>query len=159
MIRVYRLASERFEHHPTAAMSGEGGLYGPARWHPKGHRIVYLAQSLALCTLEMKVQDSDINPLYAGFEIEVPDSVGYEVLDQGKLPHNWRDRIAYPICQAIGESWLTARKTALLLVPSAVVPSETNYLLNPLHPDAKKIVTRPLGLLATDPRLLPPNTR
>jgi RES domain-containing protein len=152
---VYRLADPRFVGKPDEAMSGMGGLFGPARWHPKGHRIVYLAASLSLCTLEMKVQDSGMKPTYAGFEVDIPDAVSRRQVDRGRLPSNWRERDAYPQCQKLGLEWLTgAGEPALLLVPSAVVPLETNVLLNPAHPDARLIVTRSIGLLATDVRLL-----
>jgi RES domain-containing protein len=152
---VYRLADPRFDGKPDEAMSGMGGLFGPARWHPKGYRVVYLAASLSLCTLEMKVQDSGMKPAYAGFEVDIPDAVSRREVDRARLPSNWRERDAYPQCQALGREWLTAAgEPALLLVPSAVVPLETNVLLNPAHSDARLIVTRSIGLLATDVRLL-----
>lgn len=152
---VYRLADPRLNGRPDEAMSGIGGLAGPARWHPKGHRIVYLAPSLSLCTLEMKVQDSGMKPAYAGFEVTIPDAVSRRAVDRARLPANWRMRAAYPQCQALGLEWLTgAGEPALLLVPSAVVPLEANILLNPAHPDARLIATRSIGLMATDARLL-----
>lgn len=152
---VYRLADPHFMDKPDVAMSGIGGLYGPARWHSRGHCIVYLAPSLSLCTLEMKVQDTGMKPAYAGFEVDIPDTVSRRELDRSRLPLNWRSRGAYPQCQALGVEWLVSESdTALLLVPSAVVPRETNLLLNPMHPDARKISVRPIGLLATDARLL-----
>lgn len=152
---VYRLADPCMDGKAEEAMSGAGGLFGPARWHPKGHRIVYLAPSLSLCTLEMKVQDSGMKPAYAGFEVTIPDAVSRRAVDRARLPAHWRERAAYPQCQALGLEWLTgAGQPALLLVPSAIVPLETNVLLNPAHADARLIVTRPIGLLATDARLL-----
>jgi RES domain-containing protein len=152
---VFRLADPRFVDKPDDVMSGVGGLFGPARWHPRGHRIVYLAPSLSLCTLEMKVQDTGMKSAYAGFEVDIPDAVSRRDLDRSKLPSNWRSRDAYPQCQALGLEWLVGEnETALLLVPSAVVPRETNVLLNPTHPDTRKIVVRLIGLLATDARLL-----
>ncbi len=152
---LFRLADPRFADRPDEAMSGIGGLYGPARWHPRGYRIVYLAPSLSLCTLEMKVQDSGMKPIYAGFQVEIPDAVSRRDLDAARLPSDWRARSAYAACQALGLEWLAGTgEPALLRVPSAVVPLETNVLLNPAHVDARLIRVRPLGLLATDARLL-----
>lgn len=155
MIRVYRLCAEKFQTRPDLAMNGEGGLHGPARWHPKGHRIVYLSSSLALCTLEMKVQDAGMKPRYAGFEVEVPDDVSRRMLDPARLSPNWRTRAGYPACQSLGRQWLTGSgEVAILIVPSAIVPRESNYLLNPLHPDFARLTVIPLGIQDTDPRLL-----
>lgn len=154
-MQAFRLADPRFDGQIAQAMSGDGGLYGPGRWHLKGFRIVYLASSLALCTLEMKVQDSGVKPAYAAFEVLIPDSVSRREVDMTWLPADWRDRSAYPACQAQGVAWLlNPADTAVLIVPSAVVMLEKNFLLNPQHPQASLVKTRSLGIQATDPRLL-----
>jgi len=154
-VELYRLADRRYEGDLVQALAGIGGLLGPARWHVKGYRIVYLATSLSLATLEMKVQDMGMKPAYAAFKIIVPDAVSRRPIDKADLPANWRTREAYPECQALGVAWLTgAQETALLLVPSAVVPSETNYLLNPAHAQAGLIKAISLGIVSTDARLL-----
>ena len=154
-VELYRLADPRYNGDLVQAVAGIGGLFGPARWHVKGYRIVYMATTLSLATLEMKVQDMGMKPAYAAFKITVPDSMSRRRIDTAQLPDHWRTREAYPECQALGVAWLTGPDdTALLLVPSAVVPSETNYLLNPAHPQAGLLEVVSLGIVSTDARLL-----
>ena len=154
-VELYRLADPRYNGDLVQAVAGIGGLFGPARWHVKGYRIVYMATTLSLATLEMKVQDMGMKPAYAAFRITVPDSMSRRRIDTAQLPDHWRTREAYPECQSLGLAWLTGPdETALLLVPSAVVPSETNYLLNPAHPQAGLLQVVSLGIVSTDARLL-----
>lgn len=84
---------------------------------------------------------------------KIPASVQVAHVRLTQVPHGWR---AYPSPQAcvdLGTRWMTAATTAVLAVPSAIVPSELNYLLNPLHPNFRKIrVGRPEPF-SLDPRL------
>lgn len=56
-------------------------------------------------------------------------------MDVATLPAGWRAYPAPPELQLIGNMWAASQETAVLRVPSAVIPSELNYLLNPNHPD------------------------
>ena len=60
-------------------------------------------------------------------------------LTQEQLPRSWRHFPAPASLQRLGDSWLHSGETAVLAVPSAVIPIEKNYLLNPSHPDMKGI--------------------
>jgi RES domain-containing protein len=91
--------------------------------------------------------------LYA-FEIEVPDSLAARLLDVSTLPSNWREIPNHPACRAIGDDLLERKNHVLLGVPSAVVPEELNYLINPAHPDAGLIQVVRSRALALDRRLL-----
>ncbi len=101
-VELYRLADPRYNGDLVQAVAGIGGLFGPARWHVKGYRIVYMATTLSLATLEMKVQDMGMKPAYAAFKITVPDKMSRRRIDTAQLPANWRTREAYPECQALG---------------------------------------------------------
>jgi RES domain-containing protein len=76
-----------------------------------------------------------------------------------RLPPNWRDPAALDALRAIGSDWAAGLSTAVLAVPSAVVPAETNYLLNPRHPAFAEIAIGEPQELITDLRLIEPKTR
>jgi len=92
---------------------------------------------LALATLELFVHtESDKIPLVA-IRAHIPNSLAIDEVDIKTLPSNWQEETAYPHLQQIGKKWLQGKQTPILKVPSAIVPVEFNYLLNPLHPDLK----------------------
>jgi len=77
-------------------------------------------------------------------EADIPDRVSRITLTPRDLPANWRQAPAPPSLAAIGNSFAAQRRSAILVLPSALVPSEANWLVNPLHPDFAKIrVHRP----------------
>jgi RES domain-containing protein len=150
-MRVWRLARRVY-----SALDGEGARRAGGRWNSPGVPVVYTSSALSLAVLELLAHtDPDLlpNDLYA-FEIEVPGSLTPRLLDVSTLPSNWRQIPNHPACRAIGDDWLKARSHALLGVPSAVIPEELNYLINPAHPDTgriKVVRSRPFSL---DQRLL-----
>ena len=122
-------------------LRGIGGLRASGRWHRRGHEIVYLAENVAAAMLETLVH-FDFPPGEAAehfdlLEILVDDTASLDVLDEENLPDGWSGRIAHT--QRIGDQWLASRRSLLLKVPSAVIPMSSNYLLNPLHPDARHV--------------------
>lgn len=124
-----------------SAFSGLGGLYVSGRWHQRGQKIVYTAESLALATLEIFVHlESDRISLVA---IKIKTSEKQEIEEVSNLSSNWQETEAYPQLQQIGTEWLKSGRTPILKVPSVIVPVEFNYLLNPEHPDwqLSKILT------------------
>ena len=117
------------------AFTGEGAKRFGGRWNPPGFPAVYVAQSLSLAILELIVhldEDSDISRFVA---IPVTfDRKLVHVLPPSQLPRDWS---ALPIAepsQSVGKKWLSSKKSVLLQVPSSVVPSESNFVINPLHP-------------------------
>jgi RES domain-containing protein len=133
-------------------LSGAGGLRAPGRWHERGFAIVYLAESPAGALLETCVHTSsnDIPPSYTLLEIEVAQSVRVITLGDD-LAGDWIDHLE--ITRELGAAWLRSGRSAMARVPSALIPSTWNVLLNPLHADAKR-----LRIVATyeypfDPRL------
>ena len=84
---------------------------------------------------------------------EIPARVAVEHLGVERLPRNWRDYPAPEALAELGGQWVAARRTAVLRVPSAVVPSESNYVLNPAHPDFRIIRAIVRERFAFDPRL------
>lgn len=151
MTVVWRLLTSRFA---ATAFSGEGArLYG-GRWNSKGIPVVYTAGSQSLAVLEMLVQDDPLRARYIVIPATLPKALKVERLTDEQLPAGWRDIAARDLTQALGDEWLKRGSSAVLAVPSAVIPAETNYLINPLHPAFGKIeIGAPQDFL-TDPRLL-----
>jgi RES domain-containing protein len=141
--------------HAATALDGEGArLYG-GRWNPKGVRMVYAAGSLALAVLESFVHfSSTLLPAdYVAVPVDIPDTLAVETWTAPMLPADWSDTPAPSTLQALGKRWVAAARTAVLRVPSAVVPIEFNVLLNPAHPDAAQIHSGPPEPFVFDPRL------
>ncbi len=116
--------------------------------------MVYTSGTLALAMIEKLVHlDPDVMPLgQLAIEIEVPDGL-IEILPRRRLPRHWRRVPAPPGTQRLGDAWVAARTSAVLAVHSVVVPSELNYLINPLHGDARRIKVVGIRPLSFDPRL------
>jgi RES domain-containing protein len=133
---VFRLAGKAY----VDDLSGAGArLYG-GRWNPKGVAVVYTA-----CTRSLAVLETLVHVPLAGLPedlfiatIEVPDEPGNEAIEPTLLPANWRDYPAPPALAAMGADWLASRRSLLLRVPSSVIPEESNWLINPLHPKASE---------------------
>jgi RES domain-containing protein len=152
MTQAWRLVKWRFAN---TAFDGEGArLYG-GRWNSPGTQIAYASESIALATLEVLVhlQVSTVLPAYALASIRFPDNL-VEMLDTSALPINWKQFPAPPEMQAIGDDWIKAARSAILCVPSAVVPSAYNFLLNPAHPNFTQVVVEPPEPYEFDPRLV-----
>jgi RES domain-containing protein len=112
-----------------------------ARWHTVGQRIIYLADSPASALLEILVHlelAPDLIPDgYRLLKIQVPENVSRETTNIEYLAPGWEFRSQ--ITRSVGDPWLQGGSTALLRVPSAVVPETENWLLNPQHPEAQAI--------------------
>lgn len=151
MLVVWRLVTARFA---ATAFSGEGArLYG-GRWNPKGVPLVYTSATRSLALLEMLVQDVPPRARYVAIPASVPDKVRIERVERDSLPDDWREPAARERLQERGAAWADSLSTAVLQVPSVVIPAESNYLLNPRHPDFAKIRIGEPEELVTDLRLL-----
>jgi RES domain-containing protein len=144
--------------HKSTAFDGEGArLYG-GRWTSVGRRAVYTSSSVALATLEILVHMGLVNkPVvvnsYVIYRVDVPESLVLEI-DPKALPTNWAAPIAPAQLSVIGDAWLDAREKPVLRVPSAVVLSESNFILNPEHPRFSRLRIGPEQPYAFDSRLL-----
>jgi RES domain-containing protein len=150
MLTVWRLVTARFA---DTAFSGDGArLYG-GRWNPKGAPMVYTAGSQSLAMLEMLVQDEPLRARYVVIPATLPNQLKVERLTPEQLPANWRDPAAREELQALGADWIKRASSVVLAVPSAIIPAETNYLLNPVHPAFGKIEIGAPEPFITDLRL------
>ena len=124
-----------------ANLDGFGGLVASARWHTAGRRIVYLADSPASALLETLVHleiSPDLVPAdYRLLKLDAPETIGREAVSADSLGAGWEFKSQ--VTRGVGDEWLRRGSTALLRVPSALVPNTDNWLLNPDHADARAI--------------------
>jgi RES domain-containing protein len=151
-VRIWRLC--KIKH---IAFDGEGARRAGGRWNRRGTPVVYTSQSLSLAALELLVHcEIALAPEdLVAVPAEVPDAIAREELSAADLPRGWRGHPAPEDLALLGTDWIRRGKTAVLAVPSAVVPAERNFLLNPAHADFARIrVGRPEPF-SFDPRLSP----
>jgi RES domain-containing protein len=148
---VWRITSSRHAGH---AFDGEGArLYG-GRWNRPGVPVVYCSTTLSLAALEYFVHlEPGLAPSLVTIAAEIPASLAAEVRDVKSLPSDWRSYPAPEKLKDLGTDWARSRRTAVLYVPSAVIPHEQNVLLNPLHPDFPKIRLCEAEPFSFDPRM------
>ncbi|MDW5265143.1 MULTISPECIES: RES family NAD+ phosphorylase [Acidobacteriaceae] len=117
------------------SLDGVGGLYVSGRWHTKGHPVVYCTLNPATALLETLVHieiDSEDRPeRIQVLRIEGPESLSIEKVEADSLSPNWAEDIN--ATQAIGDRWLSEKRSLLLQVPSVLVPETWNVLVNPQH--------------------------
>ncbi|MGH8853175.1 MAG: RES family NAD+ phosphorylase [Telluria sp.] len=152
-VSVWRIAVEA-PAYPANDLSGTGAEMTGGRWNSKGTPVVYSAASIALATLET------VHYLSCGglpfnrylVRVDIPDAVwaARQVLDP--LPGGWDAIPAGMAARTAGDAWIAAGATALLLVPSVIVPDEHNVLINPQHGDSAAIVATTLKRWNYDPR-------
>ena len=137
-MHVWRICQQQ---HASSGLTGAGGLYTAGRWHQRGYPIVYTAATPSLAALETLVH---VDPALAPsnmrlLEIDVPDELVIEDCDPEKIVAGWSLYPAPPELQDFGSQWLASLRTVVLRVPAAVMPVESNFLLNPRHPQFGRI--------------------
>jgi len=139
-------------------LNGEGGLRASGRWHSKGKPVVYLAESPAGAMLEHIIhlmdwyEGGELPSTYRLLRISVLEEVPVTTLTINE-PSDWTEQIERT--RQMGNQWLESRETALAKVPSAILPFTWNYLLNPLHSDAKQVRVEAVIEGQFDNRLVP----
>lgn len=125
--------------HLAAAWDGEGAKRAGGRWNSVGVPVVYASATLSLALVETLVHlPSSILPAYSAVPVEIDESF-IETVDRADLPSGWKDYPPPREVQAIGDRWVAETRSAALRVPSVIVPSEFNYVLNPAHSDFARI--------------------
>lgn len=144
MAKYFRLFRDKYSSTDCTGASIAGG-----RWNNKGTKMLYASSSLSLACLEVLVHIREPRfPLnYAWAEIDVPDSL-IESLNSSTLDLSSRDA-----CSNFGSLWLQNGRMPALKVPSVIIPTETNLLLNPSHPRFSAVQFLPSQPFNFDPRL------
>jgi RES domain-containing protein len=137
-MRVWRICKAE---HAATAFTGEGAVRYPGRWHHAGTPVVYCSESRALAALEQLVHlhRNRLPPHFVCFAVDVPDGLATRDVRGEDLPAAWRRQPGPPELRDIGTRWAESCESVVLEVPSAVVAGEHNYLLNPRHPDFRRL--------------------
>ena len=149
-MRVWRIASAAH-----ATFDGEGARRYGSRWTPRGLSAVFTSATLSLAALERFVNtDVDLEPAdLVTIAVEIETNVVIETVAVPDLPHDWRGYPAPLALSMFGERWLRESTSVILSVPSVVIPSERNFILNPTHADFAKLTIRPSEPFSFDPRM------
>ncbi len=144
----------RISNH--VSLEGEGSLRASGRWHTRGRRVLYCAQSPAAALLEtlvhFQIDIADLPARYRLLKIDAPGTAAFEEVALGELPKDWIENTS--VTRSIGDAWLAEARSALLIVPSAIVPETYNLLLNPAHSDAGGVRIVDVREHVIDPRLI-----
>jgi RES domain-containing protein len=152
VISVWRIVQRKYAEE---AFSGDGSAKYGGRWNQKGIPVVYCSQSESLAQLEILVRTQRARDLglYVLIRVQIPEEF-IETLSSASLPEDWNALPEANSTREIGTKWAMDKRSAVFAVPSVVIPSELNFLLNPQHPDFTKIVIDHLKPVGWDPRLL-----
>ena len=152
MSRVYRVLRKRYAGAP---FDGEGAYRYGGRWSSPGTRLSYTSehQSLALLEYFVHLDPHDLPSDLILAVAEIPENLSRSQLRADQLPTNWRDPVAPPELARIGDEFVRKGEHCLLLVPSVIVPREYNWLINPTHPEAARLIVDDLEPVTYDPRM------
>ena len=142
------------EKHASTAFSGEGAHIFEGRWNSAGVRMVYCSDSLALASLEILAHTRPVTmrDKFRMFRVSW-DGAMMVIVDLKKLPKGWNAQPPTAASKNIGDEWIKSRRSAILALPSVLVPLEKTFLLNPKHPDFRRIKIEDAGNFILDPRL------
>ena len=148
-MRIFRIADER---HPI--WDGMGAALIGGRWNSPGKPMIYGSLSYACAMLEI-LAHANIGRVPDTFRYviaEVPDDVPVDMIQEDSLPQGWDKENTSP-ARVFGDQWLNEARTTVLIIPSVIARHDQNALVNPLHPDAKKINISEPNLVIWDKRL------
>lgn len=146
---LYRFAHRKFAHE----LSGTGAKLKGGRWNPAGIPVLYTSEHISLAVLEILANAHTLAELQAIqlMEIELPSTTDVQEIRLQSLKKNWYTDFEYT--QWMGREIMQLQKTLVCRCPSAIIHKEHNYLINPLHPDFKKVKLRDTSDFYFDERL------
>ncbi|MEO5649901.1 MAG: RES family NAD+ phosphorylase [Ginsengibacter sp.] len=147
---VYRITNEIYK----TDLSGNGAALAGSRWNSRGVRLLYTSQFISLCILESLVhlKRQYIPASQYLLHIKIPGDKNILEITADKIRKDWHREIDYT--QWMGDHFIQNKQSLVLKVPSAIVPQESNFLLNPFHDDFKKVTIISAELLELDKRLM-----
>jgi len=127
----------------------------PGRWNRSGTFVIYASNSRSLACLENLVHRSasELSFHFRCMVIEIPDYIKIEMARIKKLEIDLFTPEHYAACQTMGYDWAISRRSAVLKVPSAIIPKEYNFMIHAEHPDFKSIRLKETEEFYFDPRL------
>ena len=150
-MKLFRISRDKY----IRDLSGEGARLLGGRWNPKGVPVIYTSTHESLAALETLVH-SPISNLPDDLKIAtltIPDDLQIKEVNKNSLPDLWNEFPGPPSLKAIGEEWIKTGKYLSMMVPSAVIPSETYVLLNPGHDASNLINIEEIRSFSFDSRL------
>ena len=150
-MKLYRACSYKYLYD----LSGEGARINGGRWNSAGKAALYTSENKSLALLEV-LSNTPLVILRADFSVitlELTGSFSTDEYTLNDLPAGWN---TYPVpipVTRMGDRWLTAGSSLLLKVPSVIVPSECNIIINPAHPDFNKVKITDTEKLVIDKRI------
>ena len=147
-MRVWRIATAAH-----TAFDGEGARRYGSRWTSRGVRAAFASATLSLAALERFVHvDPELEPDdLVAIAVDIEARVAIHAVEAADLPADWRSYPAPATLAAIGDRWVRESRTAVLSVPSVVMPDERNFVLNPRHSDFARFVIRAAQPFSFDP--------
>lgn len=150
---IWRIAVES-KDYPAGDLSGAGAGKTGGRWNSPGTAIVYCSSNIALAALETLAHLRAGALPYNRFlvRVTIPGEIWSRRETVSEPPGGW-DALPHGLASTeFGNAWVKQFRSALLCVPSVIIPDETNVLLNPAHPDAAAIEATALHKFRYDPR-------
>jgi RES domain-containing protein len=146
---VFRLSKSRYSRD----LSGCGARKSGGRWNSKGVSMIYTSESRALCTAEIAVHTplGNLPPDYDLITLFIEDQVKIFELKPSDLPKNWKEHLTST--QRAGDEFIRQANYLIMKVPSAVVQGDSNFLLNPDHPEIGKVKIQKTEGFGFDKRL------
>ena len=155
--RLWRIAADT-PGYEADDLSGAGARITGGRWNAPGSAVVYTSGSIALACLETVVHFNagglPFNRYLVAIDIPDPVWAAARLETSASLPIGWDADPAGRVSIGLGTGWIASGASALLIVPSIIVPEEINILINPVHPDASGITAGKVRKWTYDPRLL-----
>jgi len=142
------------EKHARTAFSGEGAREFGGRWNSVGVSVVYCSEHLSLAALETLVHIVPVmvRDKFRAYRVRFDERLLTSVTEK-KLPKGWNAQPPTPVSQNVGDGWAKSARSVVLALPSVLVPLERTFLLNPKHPDFRKLEIKDIGTFVLDPRL------
>ena len=133
-MEVYRITHNKFASKLTA--SGRA-----ARWNSNAQFLIYTASSRSLACLENLVHRSGVEGknYFKLIIINIPAEITHSLVRLKDLDKDWSDYKNLAKTQRLGDKWLLKKENLILKVPSAIIPEEFNYLIDPAHPQFSQI--------------------
>jgi RES domain-containing protein len=152
MIVAWRLVKWK---RRRSAFDGEGARIVGGRWNLPGSTVVYASGSLALAALETFVHlgHAAVDLSFAAIRIEIPANVLIEQVAHKDLPPRWRSEPPLQNTMQLGTKWVQESRSAVLRVPSVIIPQEHNLVLNPAHKEFGRLTIAPPESFTFDSRL------
>jgi RES domain-containing protein len=150
-VEAFRLTRRKYA---DAAFNAAGARRTGGRWHPRGAAVAYASEHLSLAALEylVHVDPEDAPKDLVSLRIDIPDDL-VEDADVSLLPPSWRMEPAPPELAELGRRWLERHSAVALRVPSAIVPSEFNVVIDSLSTTLDRCMIAAPEPFSFDPRL------